>query len=166
MAPAFELAQLNIAWMTAPLDSPGMADFVANLARINGLAEASPGYVWRLEGEGGDATAIRPFGDDVLVNLSVWRDLESLRDFTYRGAHTEMLKRRNEWFARIGEAHLVCWWVPAGHGPGAQEAAERLALLRDQGPGPRAFTFRHPFPPPTPLSGDGKADVAGANVLG
>ena len=109
-----------------------MADFVANLARINGLAEASPGYVWRLEDDGGDATAIRPFGDDVLVNLSVWRDMESLRDFTYRGAHPEMLKRRNEWFSRIGDAHLVCWWVPAGHRPDAQEAAERLALLREQ----------------------------------
>lgn len=166
MAPAFELAQLNIALMTVPLDSPGMADFVANLARINGLAEASPGYVWRLEDEGGDATAIRPFGDDVLVNLSVWRDMESLRDFTYRGAHTEMLKRRNEWFARISEAHLVCWWVPAGHRPDAREAAERLALLREQGPGPRAFTFRHPFPPPAPLPNDGKAAATGANVLG
>ncbi|WIF65265.1 DUF3291 domain-containing protein [Metapseudomonas otitidis] len=146
------LAQLNIARMKAPLDSPVMADFVANLARINGLAEASPGYLWRLQDESGDATALRPFGDDVVVNLSLWRDLDSLKAFTYQGAHTEMLKRRGEWFDRLGEAHQVLWWVPAGHLPDVHEAARRLARLQEEGAGPEAFTFRHAHPAPAAVS--------------
>lgn len=145
---AYQLAQLNIATMKEPLEAPGMADFVANLDRINALAEASPGYVWRLQDEAGDVTAIRPFGAEVLVNLSVWRDVQSLSDYVYKSAHTEMLKRRREWFDKVGEAHMVLWWVPVGHLPGVEEAAERLALLREQGASEQAFSFRQPFAAP------------------
>ena len=144
---AYQLAQLNIASMKQPLESPGMADFVANLERINALAEASPGFVWRLQDEAGDATAIRPFGEEVLVNLSLWRDAEALKDYVYKSAHGEMLKRRNEWFERMGEAHMVLWWVPAGHLPSVSEAAEHLQLLREHGPTAQAFSFRHAFAP-------------------
>ena len=125
----YHLAQLNIAMLREPLESPGMADFVANLERINALAEASPGYLWRLQDEAGDATAIRPFGAEVLVNLSLWRDVQSLSDYVYKSAHAEMLKRRREWFDKAEQAHMVLWWVPAGHRPGVEEAAERLAHL-------------------------------------
>ena len=121
---SYQLAQLNIATMKEPLESPSMADFVANLERINALAEASPGYIWRLQDEAGDATAFRPFGDDVLVNLSVWRDVQALSDYVYKSAHTEMLKRRQEWFSKVSEAHMVLWWVPAGL---------RLCLSRGRG---------------------------------
>lgn len=145
---AYHLAQLNIAWMTAPLESPEMANFVANLERINALAEGSPGYVWRLQDEAGDATAIRPFGDDVLVNMSVWQDVQSLSDYVYKSAHTEMLKRRREWFARVEQMHQVLWWVPAGHRPSVVEAAERLAYLHEHGATAQAFTFRHAFAAP------------------
>lgn len=144
---AYQLAQLNIASMRQPLESPGMADFVANLERINALAEASPGFVWRLQDEAGDATAIRPFGEEVLVNLSLWRDIEALKDYVYRSAHAEMLKRRSEWFSRLGQAHMVLWWVPAGHLPSVGEAAGRLQLLREQGPTAQAFSFRQTFAP-------------------
>lgn len=144
----YHLAQLNIASMKEPLESPGMADFVANLERINALAENSPGFVWRLQDEAGDATAIRPFGEQVLVNLSLWQDVESLSDYVYKSAHSEMLKRRNEWFSRLGEAHMVLWWVPAGHLPDVQEAAERLRLLRESGPTGEAFSFRARFAAP------------------
>ena len=143
----YQLAQLNIASMLQPLESPGMADFVANLERINALAEASPGFVWRLQDEAGDATAIRPFGEEVLVNLSLWRDVDALRDYVYKSAHAEVLKRRAEWFARMGEAHMVLWWVPAGHLPSVEEAAARLRLLREQGPSVQAFGFRQTFSP-------------------
>lgn len=142
---AYHLAQLNIAWMKAPLASPQMADFVANLERINALAEGSPGYIWRLQDEAGDATAIRPFGDEVLVNMSLWRDVQSLSDYVYKSAHTEMLKRRREWFERVEQAHQVLWWVPTGHRPSVDEAAERLAHLRKHGATEHAFTFRHAF---------------------
>lgn len=149
--PTYHLAQLNIAVMKAPLESPDMADFVANLERINRLAEHSPGYVWRLQDEEGDATAIRPFGAEVLVNLSLWRDVPSLSDYVYKSAHREMLKRRREWFERVQQSHQVLWWVPAGHQPGVAEAAERLAYLRDNGPSAHAFTLRQAFA--APLSG-------------
>ena len=147
----YHLAQLNIASMKEPLESPGMADFVNNLARINALAEASPGYVWRLQDEAGDATAIRPFGDEVLVNLSLWRDVQSLSDYVYKSAHTEMLKRRREWFAKVEQAHMVLWWVPAGHRPSVEEAAARLAHLREHGATAHAFSFRQAFAAPDEL---------------
>lgn len=144
----YQLAQLNIATLLAPLDSPQLADFVANLERINALAEAAPGYVWRLQDEDGDATAIRPFGDEVLVNMSVWRDVQALSDYVYKSAHTEMLKRRREWFAKVGQAHMVLWWVPAGHRPSVEEAAARLAHLHEHGPSAHAFSFRQAFAAP------------------
>jgi len=143
--PESELAQLNIARMIAPLESPLLADFVANLERINTLAESSPGFVWRLQTDEGDATDLRPFGDDVLVNLSVWRDLESLRGYVYRSAHVEVMRRRKAWFTPMEEAHLVLWWVPGGRRPTVQEALERLSLLRQHGATPDAFTFKEPF---------------------
>jgi hypothetical protein len=148
---AYQLAQLNIATMMAPLESPIMADFVANLERINALAEGSPGYIWRLQDDAGDATAIRPFGEDVLVNLSVWRDVQALSDYVYTSAHTEMLKRRKEWFNKVSTAHMVLWWVQAGHRPSVQEAAERLVLFQEQGASQQAFSFRHAFPAPNAL---------------
>jgi hypothetical protein len=144
----FHLAQLNVATLKAPLDSPQLADFVANLDRINALAEAAPGFVWRLQTEEGDATALRPFGDNVLVNMSVWRDAGSLSRYVYRSAHVEVMRRRREWFAQMAEAYVVLWWVPAGHIPTLDEAKQRLDLLRAAGPSPRAFTFRAAFPPP------------------
>jgi hypothetical protein len=147
----YHLAQLNIAAMREPLESPGMADFVANLERINALAEASPGYVWRLQDEAGDATALRPFGEDVLVNMSVWADVQSLSDYVYKSAHTEMLKRRREWFDKLEQAHMVLWWVPAGHRPSVEEAAERLAHFRTHGATAHAFSFRHAFAAPDAL---------------
>ena len=147
----YHLAQLNIAMLREPLESPSMADFVASLERINALAEASPGYLWRLQDEAGDATAIRPFGAEVLVNLSLWRDVQSLSDYVYKSAHSEMLKRRREWFDKAEQAPMVLWWVPAGHRPGVEEAAERLAHLRAHGSSAHAFGFRQAFAAPDAL---------------
>ncbi len=144
----YELAQLNIAAMKDPLESRGMADFVSNLDRINALAESSPGFVWRLQTDQGNATSLRPLGDMTLVNLSVWRDLESLQTFVYKSAHAHIMTRRKEWFERIADAYFVLWWVPQGIRPSFTEAAERLAVLRAKGPTPAAFTFRQLFLPP------------------
>ena len=146
-----DLAQLNIAVMKAPLESPAMTDFVAGLDRINALAEGSPGFVWRLKDDAGNATAIRPFGDDTLVNLSVWRSVAALEHYVYRTAHVEFVRRRKEWFDKMAETHMVLWWVPQGERPTLTQAAERLALLRAQGPSSEAFNFRLAFPPPGPL---------------
>jgi hypothetical protein len=146
---AYELAQLNTGFIRGPMDSPIMAEFVANLARINALADASPGFVWRLKTETGDATELRPFDDpNQLLNMSVWTDADSLRRFVYRSAHAEILGRRREWFERVSEPIMVLWWVPRGHRPSIEEAVARLELLRAQGPSPQAFTFRQTYPPP------------------
>jgi len=142
---AYELAQLNIARMKEPLESPTMADFVANLDRINALAESSPGFVWRLQTAEGDATALRPLGADTLVNVSVWRDVDSLNQYVYSSAHVEIMRRRKEWFERMREAYVVLWWVPRGHRPPVSEAIAKLELLRAKGPTQDAFTFRSAF---------------------
>jgi Domain of unknown function (DUF3291) len=145
----YQLAQLNIGVIKGPMDSPQMADFANNLERINAVADASPGFVWRLQTEAGDATAIRPFDDpNLLVNMSVWRDVESLNRYVYSSAHVEIMRRRREFFERMDTAFLVLWWVPRGHRPTVDEAMARLALLRARGPSAMAFTFRHAFPPP------------------
>lgn len=142
------LAQLNIARMLAPLDTPTMAGFVARLDEVNALAEAASGFVWRLVGEGNDATSLRPFPDDMLiVNLSVWTDLEHLRDFVYSGDHLQVLRARKEWFSAMKEAYTVLWWIPEGHTPTVEQAKERLLHLREHGPTPFAFSFARSFAP-------------------
>ena len=152
--PGYELAQLNIGVIKGPMDSPLMADFAANLDRINALADRSSGFVWRLQTEDGDATAIRPFGNaNMLVNMSVWKDLESLSRYVYNSDHLQIMRRRREWFERMDEAYLVLWWVPEGHRPSIEEALTRLETLRRSGPGPQAFTFRTAPPPPDALPG-------------
>ena len=124
-----------------------MAGFYAELDRINKIADEWPGFVWRLvDDSGADATSLRPFGGDIMVNLSVWESLETLREFTFRSGHLDILRRRREWFRPFGDAYAVMWWVPAGHIPTVEEAGERLDLLRREGPTARAFTFRYPFP--------------------
>ena len=107
--PTHQLAQLNIATMKEPLESPSMADFVNNLERINALADTAEGFVWRLQTQDGDATAVQPLGDKTLVNLSVWRDVATLKDYVYKTAHADIMRRRKEWFDRMEDSHLVLW---------------------------------------------------------
>ena len=146
---SYRLAQLNVATLRAPLDSPQLADFVANLDRINALAERAPGFVWRFETPAGDATAAdHPFGERTIVNMSVWRSVEALHAYVYRSAHARIMARRREWFERVAEAHAVLWWVPEDHRPTPFEAAERLELLRREGASAAAFTFKRPWPMP------------------
>ena len=145
---AFHLVQLNVAKLKEPLDSPLLADFVGNLDRINDLAEQAPGFVWRFQDEAGNATAIRPFGEDVIVNMSMWTDIDALREYAFKSDHTEIMRRRREWFEPMNEAYSVLWWVPAGHIPTVREAARRLGHLRIFGPSPTAFTFKEAIPPP------------------
>ena len=147
-APTYELAQLNIATLRAPLDSPQLADFVANLDRINALAEAAPGYLWRLQSLDGNATGLRPLGEQVIINLSVWADVDALRAYAYRADHAAIMRRRRDWFERSAEAYLVLWWVPRGRRPTVEEALARLDTLRRDGPTAAAFTFARLFPPP------------------
>jgi len=151
-----QLAQINIGRLRAPTDDPMIAEFMAALDEINALAERSPGFVWRFMTEDGNATAVRPFEDDLLlINMSVWESVESLGDYVYRTDHAAYLRRRREWFERIREAIVALWWVPEGHRPTVTEAIERIDHLRANGPTPHAFTFRQPFSPNSQdLAGD------------
>jgi len=148
------LAQVNIARMREPLDSPRLADFVAALDPVNAVADAAPGFVWRLQTEDGNATAVHAFEWDraasagVLVNMSVWESVEALAAYVYSDAHRQVLRRRREWFERMAEAQTALWWIPRGHTPTTDEAEERVIHLREFGPTPYAFTLKEYFPPP------------------
>jgi len=142
----FYLAQLNIGRILAPMDSPLMSDFVANLDRINALAERSDGFVWRLKDDSNNATSIRIYDDDFLiVNMSVWENAEALFRYVYQSDHVEIFKRRKEWFETMPEMHVALWYVPCGTTPTVAEAIRRLDYLRLHGESPYAFTFRSKF---------------------
>ncbi|MFE0578461.1 DUF3291 domain-containing protein [Streptomyces sp. NPDC058874] len=161
-AHAAHLAQFNVATLLHPLDDPRIAPFVELLDPVNSAADGAPGFVWRLVEEGEvDATGLRPAGEGVIVNLSVWESREALWDFAYRSGHLEAMRRRREWFDRHVEAHLVLWWIPAGRLPTVDEALERLDDLRAHGPSPRAFTFASAYTEAEAAEADRAAGSAG-----
>ena len=145
----WHLAQVNIAVLRAPIDSPLLAEFVELLDPVNALADSAPGFIWRLQTEDGDATAIRAFDDDrIIVNMSVWESVDALGEFVFRSGHLEVLRRRREWFGKMAAAYVTLWWLPAGTTPTVDEAKRRLDLLERRGPTPDAFTFKEPFAAP------------------
>ena len=148
--PAYHLAQINIAQALEPLESARLSGFVARLDEINALAERSPGFVWRLVGEAGDATALRVFDHpDMLINMSVWKDLASLRQFVYRSTHRELLQSRHDWFEAITSPAQALWWIAAGEVPDVALGKKKLVLLEERGPSSEVFTFAQPFDPPS-----------------
>lgn len=142
--PNYHLAQVNIARMKGPLDSPVMAGFVARLEEINAVADGSPGFVWRLQTDAGaSSTYLRPYEDDrIIINLSVWESAATFRDYVYQSAHGEALRHRREWFEHFAGVAIAMWWVPVGHIPGVDEARKRLAHLEQHGPSQFAFGFK------------------------
>ena len=144
-----QLAQVNVARLRAPLTDPLLEDFVRNLDPINALADQSPGFVWRLQSDAGDATSIRVFDDDmIIVNLSVWEDVDALKAYVYESQHRAFLRRRKEWFERFEGAYYALWWVPPGHRPTPEEAMERLEVLQREGESPHVFSFTKVYPRP------------------
>lgn len=145
----FHLAQYNIAKLVAPLDSPQLVDFMAALDPLNRLADESPGFVWRHQTEEGNSTSVRVRDDPmIIINFSVWEDVDSLFEYAYHSAHVEIFRRRREFFHEHAKPYLALWWVPAGHEPTVEEAEERLRHLEEHGPSPHAFTFKKRFPSP------------------
>lgn len=145
----FHLAQANIARMRAPLEDPLMAGFASQLDAINAAADRSPGFLWRLQTDAGNATAIRAFEDErILFNMSVWESIEALNHYVYRSEHVGPLRDRRQWFEPLDGPSLVLWWIPAGHLPTIEEGKERLRILAAEGPTTKAFTFKVWFPPP------------------
>ena len=152
MQSRFHLAQVNIGRVLAPIDDPLLAGFVARLENINAWADATPGFVWRLQSDAGNATAYRPYEDDrILVNLSVWEGPEQLRGFVYRSAHVEVMRQRKSWFERFDDPYYALWWVSAGHVPSIDEAKERLEHLRAHGESAYSFSFAKLYPSPDAL---------------
>jgi hypothetical protein len=146
MSGDFHLAQSNIARMRAPLNDPIMAGFVELLEPLNALADRSLGFIWRMQDEDGDATAIRVFEDElILFNLSVWESIEALQDYAYRSNHVNAVRVRGDWFEPMSKPNFVLWWVPVGHIPSVEEARERFSMLWEHGPTAAAFTFHTRF---------------------
>ena len=144
----YHIAQVNIGRILAELDDPIMAGFVNRLAEINALADASPGFVWRLQESIGDNTYLRPYQDErTLLNMSVWESVESLHHYVFKTAHVELVRKRQAWFEKFAGSYSALWWVPAGHIPGVDEAKKRLAHLEAHGPTQFAFTFKTIHPP-------------------
>ena len=149
MSITYHLAQVNIAHANAPMDDPIMEGFASRLDEINALAEATPGFVWRLQSDSGNATDILAFDDPtLLINMSVWTSVEALEGYTYRSEHVALLRQRKLWFKKPEGPHQVLWWIPAGTLPTTEDAKARLQLLAAHGPTPKAFTFKQSFPPP------------------
>ena len=142
------IAQFNIGRMLGALDGPVMRGFVERLDEINAIADGTPGFVWRLQTDAGNATYLRPYDDDmIIVNMSVWDSVEDLRNFVFNGKHSELLRQRREWFEKLEKPITVLWWVPSGHIPSIDEAKKRLEHLQEHGPTPFAFSWRTSFPP-------------------
>ena len=151
----YHLAQLNIGRAVAPLDDARLADFMNWLDQINALAEQSPGFVWRLQGDNGNNTSLKVSDDpQFIVNLSVWASIDELHAFTYRSDHKAVFARRYEWFERADGPNMVMWWVPAGTLPDVADALDRLRRLAEDGPTVDAFTFKQRFPPPDAVEPD------------
>jgi len=154
----WHLAQANIARAVAPLDEPVMAEFVARLDAINAVADASPGFVWRLQGDTGNATEIQAYGDPrIIFNMSVWETSEALFDYVYKSDHLSVLRRRKDWFERAHRPSAALWWIEAGRTPSVEDGVARLEHLAEHGPTARAFTFKERFPPPNERSGGAAA---------
>lgn len=144
----YHLAQINIGKLKAPIDAPETADFKNNLDRVNALAEASPGFIWRLTGEGNDATDLVAYDDPLIItNMSVWESPAALGAFVYRSGHQEIMRRRAEWFEPM-DVFMALWWIPVGHEPPLAEGVAKLEHLKAHGPSAEAFTFWAPHPAP------------------
>lgn len=144
------IAQINIARARAPMDDPVMAGFVARLDDINALADFSPGFVWRLQTEDGNATSVQAFADPMmLVNLSVWKTPEDLKQFVFHSDHVNVMRQRRKWFEPLGDVPYALWWIEAGRIPSLAEARERLTYLQRNGESEFAFSFASLFKAPS-----------------
>ncbi len=147
------LAQINVGRLHHRLESPETSEFTNALDSINALAEASPGFVWRLKDEDGNSSSYVavPGHEDPLdiVNFSVWEDLDALKNFMYRTDHVGFLRRRTEWFEPSPRVVTALWWIPAGTIPDIADGYERLAHLLANGPSEKAWPLTAPLPPPT-----------------
>jgi hypothetical protein len=133
-------AELNVGYARYPLDDPRMAGFMDNLDKLNALAERSKGYIWRMKSDSGNATDLAVPGDEELIsNMSVWEDVESLGDYVFNTIHAKFYEKRPAWFENMMSNHFVMWWIEDDHIPTLEEAMQRLAHLQEHGSSDHAF---------------------------
>ncbi|HEV7714325.1 MAG TPA: DUF3291 domain-containing protein [Steroidobacteraceae bacterium] len=163
LAKTYQLAQCNIGRAKASMDDAVMAGFAARLEDINALADGTPGFVWRLQTDEGNATSVQAFEDNlVLFNMSVWETPDQLRSFVYRSDHANVMRQRRSWFEKFDGIYLVLWWIPAGHIPTVEEAKQRLAHLQAHGESPHAFSFAQIHPSPDHATESPRVDLSDA----
>ncbi len=141
----YHLAQANISKFNAPLEAASMKEFVDFLEPVNRFAEESPGFVWRLkDGQGRSASYIEtPFKEELLaINISVWEDIPSFKDFVYGTVHSYFLRNKKKWFDLKGPSAFVMWWIPQGELPTLAMAKDKIDLLEKQGETPEAFSMK------------------------
>ncbi len=151
MSKQYQIAEINVARMKGVhINDPIMKEFVDNLDHVNGIAEKSEGFIWRLKDENNDATSFNPYNDEqIIINVSVWETIEALETFVYKTFHTDFLKRRKEWFNSYGKVATALWWIPQGEFPTVEEAVAKLDYLQKNGATPVVFNFRNKFPNPS-----------------
>jgi len=147
----YQLAQINIARMRGVnIEDPIMKEFVDNLDSINYIAEQSEGFIWRLKDDDNNATAFNPYDDEqIIINISVWQNFETFRNFIFESKHIEYMKRRKEWFQSFGKAYTGMWWIKAGIFPTIEDAVDKLSYLQEHGPSEFIFDFKKQFPKPS-----------------
>ena len=145
----WHLAQINIAYFKAPKFNTANDDFHNALDQVNAIAESAPGFIWRLVDDEAERAGINIFRDpDMIINMSVWEDMESLSAFVYRDKeHREVMRRKADWFKHM-DVYMALWWIKAGETPTLKDAAHRLDLIASRGASDDAFTFKEYFPPP------------------
>lgn len=147
----FQLAQLNIADALYPMEDARMDGFTSRIDAVNALADKTDGFVWRLVDEDpsqSGALSLRPFENpNMLVNMSIWRDMKSLYQFVYKTAHAKVMRGKDDWFVNLKSRSMVLWWIKLGHIPTVDEAKKKIKLLDQNGPSPQAFTFKNGFYP-------------------
>jgi len=149
MAKRYHLAELNIAEALHPMDDARMDGFTSRINAINAMSDRADGFVWRLVDDDPDtdgALDFRPFlNPNMLVNMSVWQDVQSLYQFVYKTVHAKLISDRKDWFSLLRSHSTVLWWIEAGTVPTIEEAKAKLEQLDKTGPSPDAFTFANTF---------------------
>lgn len=145
--------------LKSPVGDPEVQGFIDRLGDIYGVAEGTTGFFDRSvrdvetwEHSWGPVIAPKCTPDGVglsqlAMTLSLWRDLDAVAAFAYRGAHGEALSKRGDWFRKGAWPSYVAWWVDEHHRPNWDEAVVRIDRLHVHGSTPEAFTFRKPFDP-------------------
>jgi len=145
---SWHIAQINVASFRVAREAPVNADFEAMLDVVNATAEASPGFVWRMIGEGENADGALFADPNITINMTVWETIDHLAAFAYRNlTHRAVMRRKREWFVEL-PAYLALWWIPAGTVPTLADGKRRLELIGRLGPTADAFDFRTVFEAP------------------